>query len=289
MQKQTRVILTGATSGIGRQTATELANLGYHLILGNRNQEKANQVKEEILKQYPATKIDLYSIDLSSFASILEFTKQIKQNYESIDILINNAGVLTRKRAVSKEGFELTMAVNHLGTYLLTKSLVEAYQEIPLETIIMVSSIGSYWGTVSIKKNMFKRNRNPFQNYFDSKLANLIYIQELSLMLKEKGTKVLAADPGVVYSHIWKWHTKFGRSLDKLQQRIMKSSQEGAKSILRLVTGDYPQNTDCVLFSLTKPRKLPKKIRNKEVQERYMKETARIVEKTLEEQSIHPK
>ncbi|MBN2540233.1 MAG: SDR family NAD(P)-dependent oxidoreductase [Bacilli bacterium] len=286
MTKQPITILTGATSGIGRKTVRHLAQLGHHLVLGNRNKAKAKQVKEELLQEFPQAQIDLFQIDLSSFVSILHFVDEIQKSYDHIDYLINNAGILSRKNLVTEEGFEMAMGVNHLGTYLLTESMIKAYQEKPIGMIIMLSSIGIYLGGVKVKEDLFSRHRNTFQNYFDSKLANMIYTKELSLRLQSSGTIVLAADPGIVYSHIWKWQSKLGQRMDKLQRKVMKSPEQGAKAILRLVEGDYDLSLGNIMFTTTKSRKLPKKIRKLEVRTRYLEYTQSIVTETLRSKGL---
>lgn len=274
-------IVTGATSGIGRQTAIKLLGLNHHLILANRNQEKAKKLQSELLERYPEASIDFLTLDLASFSSIEQFIKTLKQNYPKIDNLINNAGVLARTKRYTKEGFEVTLGVNHIGTYLLTKRFLEAYQDNLPNKIIMVSSIGCYWGNDKIKPSIFTRRINTFKNYFDSKLANLIMAKELADQYRVKGLLIQAADPGVVYSKIWKWKTAFGRSFEKLQKLIMKSPEEGANVIIKLVTTNTFDKDLHILFTLKKGRKLPRRIRDKEVRRRYFEYTEETIEQAL--------
>lgn len=254
-------ILTGATSGIGYETAKALCERKHHLILGNRNPDKADKLKTELLSMYPDAKLDFFDLDLASFESIRNFVLKVKEQHQRIDYLINNAGVFVRRTAHTNEGFEMTMGVNHLGTMYLTELLLETYAFQYPKNIFMVSSIGCYWGSIPMKENLFLKRRNSFKNYFDSKLANLAYAKVLSETLQKKGILVKASDPGVVYSHIWKWKTRFGRFLGKIQKRIMKSASEGAVPILKLIDGNYPESGN-LMYNGKKFRKLPRKIRN---------------------------
>lgn len=273
-------IVTGATSGIGRQTAIKLLGMNHHLILANRNQEKANKLQSELLERYPEASMDFMEVDLASFSSIKHFVNELKQNYPRIDNLINNAGVLARTKRYTEEGFEVSIGVNHIGTYLLTKQFLEAYQNNLPNKIVMVSSIGCYWGNVKIKPSIFTRRINTFKNYFDSKLANLIMTKELADQYKAKGLIIQAADPGVVYSKIWKWKTAFGRSFEKFYEFISKSPERGADVIIKLVTTNTFDKDEHILFTLRKGRKLPRRIRDKEVRRRYFKYTEETIEQT---------
>ena len=140
--RKTFTIITGTTSGIGYETAKKLFIEGHHLILGNRNVIKAKKLKEELLSINPNGHVDLIQVDLSSFSSIKSFCDQVLSNYEQIDTLINNAGVFTREKAITQEGFEMTMGVNYLGTYYLTELLIDRLLEGKSSKIIMVSSVG---------------------------------------------------------------------------------------------------------------------------------------------------
>jgi len=133
-------ILTGATSGIGYETAKKLFIQGHHLILGNRNPKKVERLAKELKELNPQGKLELLELDLASFQSIENFSKMVHESHKFFDNLSNNAGVFIRKKAFTTEGFEMTMGVNHLGTMLLTEKLKDLVK--PGSRIVMVSSIG---------------------------------------------------------------------------------------------------------------------------------------------------
>ncbi len=222
---ETYTIITGATSGIGFQTAKKLYLEGHYLILGNRNMDRALEVKQQLLDLSPGGNIDLLHVDLSSFSSIKTFADTVNKSYDKIDILINNAGVFSRQLKRTQEGFEMSKGVNYLGTYYLTELLLDKLKQNETSKIINVSSIGCYWGKLKIKPDFFHKRVTSFIDYFNSKKANLIHTIELSESLASNRIIVKAADPGIVFSKIWKWRSKFGKSLEKIQKRSMKTSE----------------------------------------------------------------
>ncbi len=272
-------LLTGATSGIGHETAIILYLSGHHLVLGNRNPEKAEILKKELLNLDPNGSFEMLEVDLASFESIKDFSIIVHQKYDHLDNLINNAGVFMRRKLYTKEGFEMAMGVNHLGTYYLTELLKDMLVE--NSKVVMVSSIGCYWGSINVKENSFTRRRNPFQNYFDSKLANLAYVKELADELKSRNIGVRAADPGVVYSHIWKWRSGFGRFLERIQRKIMKSAQQGALVVVSLVSDGRELEDDRLMFTLKSSRKLPKKIRSNLRRKSFVEHTKKAVNSAI--------
>ncbi len=260
MVETTYTILTGATSGIGYETAKKLYASGHFLILGNRNKEKSDKLAEELCQMDQTSHFEMIELDLASFESIKSFTTTVLDRYPVIDTLINNAGVFKRVRDYTSEGFEMTMGVNYLGTVFLTECLIKGFH--PGSKIIMLSSVGCYWGNIRVKDNLFYRYINSFKTYFDSKLANLIYAIELKERLKDKGINVLAADPGIAYSKIFKWRSGFGRFLEKIQKRIMKTSEQGSRVVVGLVLETIQVKHGGILVSLKKTRKLPGKAKN---------------------------
>ncbi len=279
MNDKTYTILTGATSGIGYETAKKLYLKGHYLILGNRNPEKAKALKEELLGLDGDGCVDLLKLDLSSLVSIREFANKVINDYDKIDILINNAGVFSRKLSYTIEGFEMSKGVNYLGTYYLTELLLDKLRQNDSAKIIMVSSIGCYWGKLKVSPDFFNKRKNSFLDYFNSKIANLVHTTELASSPANSSLIIKAADPGVVFSRIWKWHTRFGRSLEKIQKKIMKTAEEGSRIVVELVTADKFNKSDSVFVQMKKPRKLPKKVLNS----KFRKEFLDFTEQTIQE------
>lgn len=268
------ILITGATSGLGYETAKQLYILGHHLILANRNIEKAKAVQKELLGLSNKGTIDLETVDLSSFSSIKEFYKIIKSKYNKIDILINNAGVFSRENIYTKEGFELALGVNYLGTFYLTELLLPVLKQTSNSKIIMVSSLGSYYGSLTLNKEIFIKKTNNFKDYFNSKLANLIY----AIHLKESNQDIIvkAADPGIAYSNIWKWKTPLGKLINGLYRLIFKSAKKASRVIVMLCDDEYNFDSN-ILYKYRKVIKLPKKSRDMTFNKNFITLTNEVI------------
>ncbi len=270
-------IVTGATSGIGREIAKQLHLKGQHLILANRNQKKAELLKEELMNISDKAEIDLLELDLSSFASIKAFANEVKKNYKRIDVLINNAGVLMKNHDITQEGFEMTIGVNYLGTYLLTEQLIGLLTKSKKPKIIFLSSIVAKFGKCQMTNKYFKNNHKGFLPYFNSKLALMMYAKELQENYRSENVIVKAVHPGVVYTHIWKWKTTFGKYLEKIQAKIMKNAEEGARMPVIFASTDEYDLDNSLYYKFNAPLKLPKKIEDAEFRKNFIDYTKKTI------------
>ncbi|CAN4088087.1 unnamed protein product [Withania somnifera] len=186
-------IITGATSGIGAETARVLAKRGVRIVIPARDLKKAENVKEFIQKETPMAQIILLEIDLSSFASIQRFCAEFLSLQLPLHILINNAGKFSQKLEFSEDKIEMTFATNYLGHFLLTELLLEKMVETAEATgiegrIVNVTSVVHNW----VKRDQFrfsqllnpKKHYNGTRAYAQSKLANILHAKELSRQLK---------------------------------------------------------------------------------------------------------
>ena len=133
-------IVTGANSGVGKETVKQLVNLDAHVIMVVRNEIRGKKALEEIKNTTGKDSIDLMICDFSSQKSIREFVQNFSKKYKQLDVLINNHGLMNYKRALTEDGFEMTFAVNYLGYFLLTKLLLNIIKKSPSSKIINVSS-----------------------------------------------------------------------------------------------------------------------------------------------------
>lgn len=185
-------IITGATSGIGAETARVLAKRGARLIIPARNLKAAEDVKSRIQKEIPTAEIIVMELDLSSFASIRRFATNFKTCGLPLNVLINNAGKFCHEFQVSQDGFEMTLATNHLGHFLLTRLLLNKMIETANETgiqgrIVNVSSgIHSWVGKERIQLDQLNdpKSYDATRAYAQSKLANILHTKELALRLE---------------------------------------------------------------------------------------------------------
>ncbi|KAF8730969.1 hypothetical protein HU200_016844 [Digitaria exilis] len=205
-------IVTGATNGIGKETARVLALRGAEVIIPARTMESGLKVKESLAEQVPSSKLHVMEMDLSSLSSVRNFAQSFNSSYERLNILINNAGIMACPYQLSEDGIELQFATNHVGHFLLTSLLLDKMKSTARETgvqgrIINVSSVAhkrSDGTCFDLKKLNDKDRYRPFIAYSHSKLANILHANELSRRFQEEGCNLTANSlhPGVIFTNI---------------------------------------------------------------------------------------
>ncbi|XP_051123398.1 short-chain dehydrogenase TIC 32, chloroplastic isoform X2 [Andrographis paniculata] len=232
-------IVTGATSGIGAETARVLAKRGVRVVMPARDLRKAEKVKQNIQKESPHAEIIILEIDLSSVASIQRFCSEFLSLGFPLHILINNAGKYSQKLEFSEDKIELTFATNYLGHFLLTEMLLGKMVETASETciqgrIVNVSSVVHNW--VNSKSFCFRKLLSPksyhgTRAYAQSKLANILHAKELARQLKARKANVTinAVHPGIVKTGIIRDYRGFiTDSLFFMASKFLKSTSQGA-------------------------------------------------------------
>ena len=190
-------VVTGANRGIGRATAEGLARLGAKVILVCRRKEDGEAVSDEIGVKYSVTP-DVVTADLSSQASIRQLAADLQGRYPHLHVLINNAGVIPRRREVTVDGLEMQLAVNHLAYFLLTNLLLPQLKAGAPSRIINVSSGAHTHVTMDFNDLQAERGYDPKQVYSRSKLANILFTYELARRLRGTGVTANCLNPGVV-------------------------------------------------------------------------------------------
>jgi NAD(P)-dependent dehydrogenase (short-subunit alcohol dehydrogenase family) len=195
-------VLTGATSGVGLNAATRLAEGGAHLVLVCRNQEKADQVRDRLIDQFNIS-VDLVQADFSSLAEVRQAAAEILAKHPRIDILINNAGVHYTHRILTDEGFEIVFCVNHLASFLFTRLLLDRIIASAPARILQVSSQGHRFGGLDLDDLTWEhRHYHGLQSYGASKVAQLLTVWEFAEQLAGSGVTINAVHPGEVKSNI---------------------------------------------------------------------------------------
>lgn len=191
-----RFFITGGNSGIGLEAAKILSSKGANIIIGSRDLEKA-RVAVGIIKQNATADVDFVLVDLASNESVKKCAQEIRSRFDSLDGLINNAGVMQTPQSKTIDGFELQFATNHLGHFLLNSLLFDLVEK-AAGRIVVVSSIAHKFGKINFEDLMNEDNYDPSKVYFQSKLANLMYALELDRRLKASGSPVavVACHPG---------------------------------------------------------------------------------------------
>lgn len=193
-------LVTGANSGIGFQTALELARAGAHVVLGCRSSAKGQQALDTLLREAPAAKAEVAILDMASLASVRSLAQQWNHEARSLDLLINNAGVMALpSRDQTPDGFERQFATNHLGHFALTGLLVPALLRSSAPRVVTVASLAHRNGKMEWDNLQSERRYQPWNAYNNSKLANILFARELQRRVDEDGGRLLstAVHPGV--------------------------------------------------------------------------------------------
>ena len=192
--KDQKILITGATDGIGKLTAEKLALQKAHIIVHGRNKEKVNKVTDEIKTKTGNLRIEGLTADLSSLNEVRKLAGEVLSKYDSLDVLINNAGVGFADERYSKDGFELRFAVNYLAPFLLTHLLIPALKNSAPSRIVNVSSAGQ--SPINFDDIMLEKHFDPTQAYCQSKLALIMFTIDLSEKLKPDNITVNSLHPG---------------------------------------------------------------------------------------------
>ncbi|MGD1891813.1 MAG: SDR family oxidoreductase [Cyclobacteriaceae bacterium] len=233
-------VITGANSGIGKVTALELATRGAHVVMLCRNQEKAERAKEDILRVCGHDRVDIVLADLASLQQIREAAAHINEHYPRIDVLNNNAGLITSdQRETTEDGFETTFGVNHLAPFLLTQLLLDKVLASDGGNIINVSSEAHRFASFDLKDLQYeKRKYNGLKAYASSKLCNILFTRELSKRLPQTNVVTNSLHPGGVATNFGKGVSGFFGVIMKMARPFMISEEKGAQTSIYLATSD---------------------------------------------------
>ncbi|MFF0526298.1 oxidoreductase [Actinomadura nitritigenes] len=245
-------VVTGASTGIGFETAAELARRGATVVLACRNPDRAARAAARIRAAAPDARLGVLDVDLESQASVRAAAARFHDDHGRLDLLVNNAGGVRPRYALTEDGFEATLATNHLGPFALTGLLLDLMLDVPGSRVVTVSSIGHRRGAIDFD-DLHGERRYRFQTaYFQSKLANLLFTYELQRRLAAAGAATIA-----VAAHPGNARTEFGRDMNPvvraamspwarpLTSWLLQSAYRGALSPLRAATdpgaggGDY--------------------------------------------------
>jgi NAD(P)-dependent dehydrogenase (short-subunit alcohol dehydrogenase family) len=192
-------VITGANTGLGYETATALAAKGAHVVLAVRNLDKGKDAVALISKRSPNVDVALQELDLTSLESIRAAAEQLRSDYDRIDLLINNAGVMYTPKSNTKDGFELQFGTNHLGHFAFTGLLLDKLLPVGGSRIVTVSSVGHrILADIHFDDLQWERSYNRVAAYGQAKLSNLLFTYELQRRLASHGTTIaVAAHPGM--------------------------------------------------------------------------------------------
>lgn len=271
-------LITGATSGIGKETALALAAMDFHIVISARNIEKAEKVKNEIIESTGNSSVDLMRCDLASLKDVKRFSDEFRSKYNQLDVLINNAGIWETKRKESSDGIELTFAVNHLAPFLLTNELLPLMLQTPGSRIVNVASEAHRYGSINFDDIEFKKSYNHMKVYSQSKLANILFTKELMRRLYGKDVTVNALHPGVVATQLF---NNMGSIVNFFGNLFMISPRKGARTSIYLAESFEVSNTTGEYFKNKRIKSSSKESNNPLIAERLWKLSEDYISKII--------
>jgi retinol dehydrogenase-13 len=251
------IIVTGATSGLGRVLAEDCAVRGGRLIMAVRDVDAGSRVMTQILESAPNADIDVYHLDLTSFESVRTFAEEVMQNEEKIDVLINNAATMCDRRKVTEDQHEETIQVNFYSPVMLTMLLLDFMSRTSNDArVIFVSSMAHGFAKELFLKDMewkYFPKYNPFAVYAHSKLALMLFVRELSRRADVRNVRCYAADPGISLTGISRHvlpEESFWSKFKFLIKPFHRTTEHAAQSILSVVLMEkYGHNPDVYYFT----------------------------------------
>jgi NAD(P)-dependent dehydrogenase (short-subunit alcohol dehydrogenase family) len=259
-------LVTGANSGIGRETALALAAGGATTVLACRRPDRAERAAEEIRERSGGGDVHVVALDLGDLKTVAACADEVQSRWPRLDVLVNNAGGIWSTRQLTADGFEQTFGVNHLGHFLLTRSLLGRLRSSAPSRIVNVTSFGHHFALFGMRFDDLQSERAyvSLEAYSRSKLANLLFTRELARRLQGTGVTANAAHPGPV-------RTGFGmdgdlRGVQGLGNRVIRpfeiSPEAGARTSVHLATAPELADRSGGYYARCKPAHMSRQARS---------------------------
>jgi len=257
MQTNGKVALvTGATNGIGKVTALELARAGYRVLFTSRDRSKGERTLEELKVQSGSDALELYVGDLSSMSEVRRIALEVRAKHPKLDLLVNNAGGVFMQRQTTVDGFEYTFAFNHLSYFLLTNLLLESLKAADHARIVSVSSSANYGGKIVWDDLEGAGRYSGFGAYSQSKLMNILFANELAHRLSGTGVTSNSLHPGFVSTGFGDNSSGMVKAILALLKRVGSITPEkGAETTLYLASSSEVKGVTGQFFDLKKPKR----------------------------------
>lgn len=229
------ILVTGATDGIGLETAKQLAGCGHEVVLHGRSEQKAQHARDAIQHTTPDAVLHTAHADFADLAAVAHMAHELAATLPQLDVLINNAGVYMTERRLSRNGFEMTLAVNHIAHFLLTALLLPLLKKSSDPRVVTVSSIAHTSGRIPFDNLKGERHFDAYQAYANSKLANALFATELAR--REAWLASNSLHPGVIDTKLLR--TGFSAPGDPVAQGAQTSVLLASSPVVKGISGKY--------------------------------------------------
>lgn len=271
-------IVTGANHGVGLETARGLARHGARVVLAVRNAEKGEAAARDVVASVPGARVEAMLVDVSDLESVRRFVAEYQARHDRLDVLVNNAGIHTAKRALSAQGHELTLATNHLGHFLLTNLLLDLLKRSAPSRVVNVASEAHAFGRIRFDDLMGERSWSGFGAYAQSKLANVMFTYALARRLEGTGVVAHAVHPGSVRTG-WARGRESGlfRHVVALASPFLLTPEQGARAPLHAALSPEAARVNGRYYVRRREAQSIRASHDVAAQERLWRESARLV------------
>ncbi|XP_078593080.1 retinol dehydrogenase 13-like [Branchiostoma floridae x Branchiostoma japonicum] len=279
------VVITGANTGIGKETARDIAKRGARVILACRDLTKAEAAAAEIRQDTGNGNVVVEKLNLASLDSVREFAAKVNAGESRLDILINNAGIMTCPQWKTEDGFEMQFGTNHLGHFLLTNLLLDKLKKSAPSRVVNVSSSAHAGGHIHFDDINLEKSYGPIKAYCQSKLANVLFTKELDRKLKGTGMTTYSLHPGCI-------HTELQRNLDDAYDWLYfllkplflvslhllgKTPQQGAQTTIHCAVSEGLETSSGLYFMDCAPKEPIPEAKDEEVAKKLWELSEKMV------------
>lgn len=277
------MLVTGANSGMGKATVASLADTGARVVMLCRDKIRGEAALQEVM-QNTNRNVDLMLCNLADMKDIRRFTDEFKKKYKRLDVLVNNAGVITLDRRETVDGLELQFGVNHIGHFLMTVRLIDILSQTEGARIVVVGSGAHKAGKIHFEDYNLKHRYNVITSYGQAKLANLLFTRELAKRLKGCGITVNCGHPGAVATAMGVDRTTgFGKTITAVLRPFFQTPEQGARTALFLALDQSVSNITGEYFYKCKLAKASKASQDENMAKRLFELSEKICGETLAE------
>lgn len=254
---QPTAFVSGTTQGIGLITARALAEAGYRVLMGCRSVQRGKLVRDHLIRSTGNRQVEVVALDLGALQSVRACAAAVLERTARLELLVNNAGMMSSTRELSADGIELTFAVNHLGPFLLTELLLDLLRGSAPARIVNVASRVHLRGSLDLDRPLSEGRYRPIAAYARSKLANVTYTLELAERLRGTGVTVNCLHPGVVATNIFPSASRPVALATGFAKRFMMTPEEGAATTIHLATSPEVEGVTGTYFDQHRRRSEP--------------------------------